>query len=55
MIFDILKGIVLVVFTIIILILGWVIEIIATPSGRYGSDPLINNFINDLWKNSYKH
>ena len=55
MIFDVLKGIVLVVFTVIIFIVGWFAEVICTPVGRHKKDPLINDFISELWKNSYKH
>ena len=55
MIFDVLKGIVLVVFTVIIFMLGWFAEIICTPMGRCETHPLISDFISKLWKNSYKH
>tara|TARA_R110000772_G_scaffold154835_1_gene265882 strand:- start:55 stop:222 length:168 start_codon:yes stop_codon:yes gene_type:complete len=55
MIFDVLKGIVLIVFTVIVFIVAWLAEAICTPIGRHEEQPLINDFISELWKNSYKH
>jgi len=55
MIFDVLKGIVLVIFTTIIFIVGFFAEIICTPLSRYKDKLLIDGFISELWRNSYKH
>ena len=54
MVFDVLKGIVLVVFTIFIFLLGFFAEVICAPFIKTGKQPLINKFIAKLWANSYK-
>lgn len=54
MIFDVLKGIVLIVFTVIVVPVGFFAEVICTPVSRSKDRPLINDFISELWKNSYK-
>tara|TARA_R110000796_G_scaffold58965_5_gene135842 strand:+ start:2948 stop:3115 length:168 start_codon:yes stop_codon:yes gene_type:complete len=55
MIFDILKGIVLIVFTVIVFPVGFFAESICTPLSEHKKQPLINDFISELWKNSYKY
>lgn len=55
MIFDILKGIVLIVFTVIVFPIGFFAEAICTPLSGQKKQPLINDFISELWENSYKH
>ena len=55
MVFDILKGIVLIVFTLIVFLVGFFAEAICAPVSRGKDQLLINDFINELWKNSYKH
>ena len=55
MIFDVLKGVVLIVFTVIIFVVGFFAEAICTPIGRIKEQSLINDFISKLWKNSYKY
>ena len=55
MVFDILKGWLLVIFTILLFIVGWTAEALCVPLSRCLERPLINDFIRDLWKNSFKH
>tara|TARA_R110000772_G_scaffold86796_1_gene181495 strand:+ start:1413 stop:1580 length:168 start_codon:yes stop_codon:yes gene_type:complete len=54
MIFDVLKGMVLIVFTVIVFPVGFFAEAICTPLSEQNKQPLINDFISELWKNSYK-
>ena len=55
MVFDVLKGIVLIVFTVIVFPVGFFAEAICTPIGGQKKQPLINDFISELWENSYKY
>ena len=55
MIFDILKGIVLVIFTLLVFIIGWIVEALCLPLSSGLEKPLINNFISELWKKSFKY
>tara|TARA_R110000851_G_scaffold203920_1_gene355822 strand:- start:32 stop:199 length:168 start_codon:yes stop_codon:yes gene_type:complete len=54
MIFDVLKGIVLIVFTVIIFTVGFFAEAICVPFYRDKEQFLTSDFISELWKNSYK-
>lgn len=54
MIFDILKGIVLVIFTVPILLLGVLMEIVCIPITRHKGRTRISLFIDEMWSEAYK-
>jgi len=54
MIINVIKGMILILFTIVIYPIGFLAEAICIPLSKSSKDVLIKNFVNDLWENSFK-